>query len=252
MLFIRSIIFLIGQAIITLLYFPLTLFAVFLPVRRKVSLISGWGWLVIKWLRLSCGLDFSVQGVENLPATPFVALVNHQSAWETTALLFLLPPHCWVLKKELLRIPVFGWGLALAKPIAIDRSQNKAALKQLLAQGKERLQDGLCVVICPQGTRKPPGEFGRFNVGGAMLAVRNQVPVVPIAHNAGSFWPRRGLLKFPGTIELVIGEAIETKNNSADQVNDQARQWIEQTLASLESGITTDTAMPLENKPEPH
>ena len=164
----------------------------------------------------------------------------------------MLPAHCWVLKKELLRIPVFGWGLALAKPIAIDRSQNKAALKQLLVQGKERLESGLCVVICPQGTRRPPGEFGRFNVGGAMLAVKNQMPVVPITHNSGSFWPRKGLLKYPGTIEVIIGEAIETSGKSADQVNDQARNWIEQTLNGLESGIASHTTMPLENKPEPH
>jgi len=252
MLLIRSIIFLIGQALITLVYFPLTLFAVFLPMKKKVSLISGWGWLVIKWLKFSCNLDYSITGMDKLPQQPFVALVNHQSTWETTALLFLLPPHCWVLKRELLRIPVFGWGLALAKPIAIDRSQNKAALKQLLAQGKDRLEAGICVVICPQGTRMPPGEFGRFNVGGAMLAVKNKVPIVPIVHNAGSFWPRNGLLKYPGKIEVVIGDPIVTTENSADDVNNMARQWIETTLSHVESDAITHKEMKLENKPEPH
>ncbi len=252
MLFIRSIIFLLGQAVITLFYFPLTLLAFFLPVQKKVSVISGWGWLVIKWLKICCALDYSIKGLDKLPEAPFVALVNHQSAWETMALLFLLPPHCWVLKKELLRIPVFGWGLAQAMPIAIDRSQNKAALKQLLAQGKQRLDSGLCIVICPQGTRKVPGDFGRFNVGGAMLAVKNQVPVVPITHNSGSFWPRKGILKYPGTVEVVIGETIKTLDKSADQVNDQAKDWIERTLGKLESELTSHTTMPLENKPEPH
>ncbi len=252
MLLIRSIIFFIGQALITVVYFPITLLAIFLPVKKKVSLISGWGWLVINWLKLSCGLDYSIRGTDNLPDRPFVALVNHQSAWETTALLFLLPAHCWVLKHELLRIPVFGWGLALTKPIAIDRSQNKAALKQLLAQGTDRLKAGLCVVICPQGTRMPPGEFGRFNVGGAMLAVKNKVPIVPIVHNAGSFWPRKGLLKYPGKIEVVVGEPISTSENSADEVNNISRQWIEATLMQLESDAVTHKAMKLENKPELH
>ena len=156
MLFIRSLIFFLGQMLITVVYFPLTLLAYFLPVKKKVILISGWGWIMVKWLKLCCRLDYQVSGIENLPDEPFVALVKHQSAWETMSLLFLLPPHCWVLKKELLRIPVFGWGLAMAKPIAIDRSQSKAALKQLIEQGKQRLKDGLCVVICPEGTRMPP------------------------------------------------------------------------------------------------
>ena len=252
MLLIRSIIFFIGQALITLIYFPLTLLAIFLPNKKKVSLISGWGWLVIKWLKLSCGLDYSIKGMENIPDQPFIALVNHQSAWETTALLFLLPPHCWVLKKELLRIPVFGWGLALAKPIAIDRTQNKAALKQLLVQGKDRLESGLCVVICPQGTRMRPGEFGRFNVGGAMLAVRSKVPVVPITHNSGSFWPRKGFLKYPGTVEVIVGQAIMTDDKSADKVNNQAREWIETTLTHLETGNVNHKETTLENKPELH
>ena len=235
MLFIRSLLFFLGQVVITVVYFPLTLLAYFLPVKKKVSLISGWGWIMIKWLNLSCGLDYKVSGLDNLPAAPFIALVKHQSAWETMSLLFLLPPHSWVLKKELLRIPIFGWGLALAKPIAIDRSQSKAALKQLLQQGKDRLEDGLCVVICPEGTRMAPGVTGKFNAGGSMLASQAKVPIVPIAHNSGSFWQRKGFIKRPGTIQVVIGEPIDSMSNSASEMNAQSKQWIEQTVEQLEA-----------------
>ena len=235
MLLIRSIIFFVGQMLITVLYFPLTLLAFFLPLKKKISLISGWGWLMIKWLKICCQLDYKISGLENLPKQPFIALVKHQSAWETMSLLFLLPPHCWVLKKELLRIPVFGWGLAMAKPIAIDRSRSKAALKQLLQQGTERLKDGLCVVICPEGTRIAPGETGKFNVGGSMLASRAQVPVVPIAHNSGSFWEHGGLIKRPGTIQLVIGKPMDPQTHSASEINAQSKQWIESTVQELEA-----------------
>ena len=235
MLFIRSLIFFLGQVVITVVYFPLTLLAYFLPLKKKISLISGWGWLMVQWLKLCCGLDYKITGLENLPDQPFIALVKHQSAWETMSLLFLLPPHSWVLKKELLRIPVFGWGLAMAKPIAIDRSQSKAALKQLLQQGKDRLENGLSVVICPEGTRMAPGLTGKFNAGGSMLASQAQVPVVPIAHNSGSFWRRNSFLKRPGTIQLVIGEPIDPGSNSASEMNAQSKQWIEQTVTRLEA-----------------
>ena len=170
-----------------------------------------------------------------MPDQPFIALVKHQSAWETMSLLFLLPPHCWVLKKELLRIPIFGWGLALAKPIAIDRSQSKAALKQLLQQGKDRLGKGLSVVICPEGTRIAPGTSGKFNAGGSMLASQAKVPVVPIAHNSGSYWQRNSFIKRPGTIKLVIGQVIDPAMHSASEINSLSKQWIEETVQGLES-----------------
>ena len=220
---------------ITVVYFPLTLLAVFLPIKKKVSLISGWGWLITKWLKICCRLDYRVRGLENIPDQPFVALVKHQSAWETIALLFLLPPHCWVLKKELLRIPIFGWGLALAKPIAIDRSQSKAALKQLIEQGRQRLNDGLNVVICPEGTRMPPGTTGKYNVGGSILASKCNVPVVPVAHNSGSFWQRKGFIKYPGVVEVMIGESIDSDLHSASEINEMAKQWIEQSVRELEN-----------------
>lgn len=235
MLYIRSTIFLLGQVTITVLYFPFTLLAYFFPLKKKVSMISGWGWIVIKWLKLCCNLDYEVKGLENLPNQPFVAMVKHQSAWETISLLFILPTHCWVLKKELLRIPIFGWGLALAKPIAIDRAQSKAALKQLLQQGKDRLEKGLNVVICPEGTRMAPGVTGKFNAGGSMLASQAKVPVVPIAHNSGSYWKRNSFIKRPGTIQMVIGKPIDPQFHSASEINAQCKQWIEQTVQRLEA-----------------
>lgn len=220
------------------MYFPLTLVTYFLPLKIKISVLGGWGWLMIKWLKLCCRLDYKVSGLENLPGQPFIAVVKHQSAWETMSLLFILPSHSWVLKKELLRIPIFGWGLAFSKPIAIDRSQSKAALKQLLQQGKDRLKEGINIVICPEGTRMAPGVTGKFNAGGSILASQAQVPVVPIAHNSGSFWQRNSFIKKPGTIQLVIGKPIYPQSNSASEINAQCKQWIEQTVQGLEALVT--------------
>lgn len=188
---------------------------------------------MVAWLRITCGLTYRVTGMENIPDYAVVVLSNHQSTWETIAFQAFLPPQVWVLKRELLWIPFFGWILMAIRSIAIDRSSGTSAMEQLMEQGQQRLDDGLNVVIFPEGTRKPWGKPGRFKLGGALLAERCGATVVPIAHNAGYFWPRHSLVKKPGTIDLVIGKPIMTEGLTANQINKQAQDWIIKTASEL-------------------
>ena len=147
----------------------------------------------------------------------------------------LFPPQVYVLKRELLRVPFFGWGLACLEPIAIDRKAGRAAVAQVIEQGKNRLAKGYWVMVFPEGTRIAAGRAGKYKIGGAMLATESSCPVVPVAHNSGEFWPRRGFLKRPGTITVRIGPTIATKGREAEAVLEEARSWIEATMADISS-----------------
>jgi 1-acyl-sn-glycerol-3-phosphate acyltransferase len=185
-------------------------------------------------LRALCGLRYRVTGLENLSRDNAILLSKHQSAWETIALVGILPrPQTWVLKRELLWVPFFGWCLAQFKPIAIDRGAGRKAIRQLLDQGARVLDEGRWVVIFPEGTRVPVGERGRYAPGGAMLAEKTGRQIIPIAHNAGVFWARRNMRKYPGVIDVVIGPAIETRHRRAQDINREVEEWIEATVASL-------------------
>ncbi len=234
MLLLRSTLFLLGQIItapiftfIALLSLPLA------PVTRNV-LISGWARSMIWWLRITCNIKHEIQGLENIPETPSIILAKHQSAWETLAFQAIFPTQVYVLKRELLWIPIFGWGLAMSSPIAIDRSAGREALKKLVAQGKARLSKGLWVVIFPEGTRKAPGERGKYHIGGAWLATHTETQVVPVAHNAGKFWAKNSFIKKPGVIQIHIGKPIQTVNVKTDALNSQVEHWIESEMATLD------------------
>lgn len=214
-------------------YGALALLAGALPRIWTYRVARAWVNSVLWLLRRACRLDFVVEGRENLPATPCVVLLKHSSAWETLAQLAIFPRQTWVLKRELMWVPVFGWVLALLKPIAIDRKGGGAAVQQVLAQGKARLAEGLYVMIFPEGTRMPAGQTRRYGMSGALLAAAAQVPIVPVAHNAGYFWPRRGWLKRAGTIRMVVGEPIETAGADARELNERVQRWIEGTLERL-------------------
>ncbi len=178
-------------------------------------------------LRIICGIRYRVVGAENIPKTPSIVLSKHQSAWETLAFQKIFPPQVWVLKKELLRIPFFGWGLAMTSPIAIDRSSGKAALEQVVEQGRDRLNQGFWVVIFPEGTRIAPGKKGKYRIGGAWLATHTNFQVVPVAHNAGEFWGRNSFIKRPGTITVSIGAPIDPTGMEAGELNAKVEAWIE-------------------------
>ena len=226
MLFIRSSLFFIGQLItapiftlIALLAWPVN------PILRN-QLISGWARSMIWWLRVTCNVRHEISGMENIPDTPCIILAKHQSTWETFAFQAIFPTQVYVLKRELLWIPIFGWGLAMTSPIAINRASGREALKQLVSKGQARLAQGLWVVIFPEGTRMRPHQQGKYHIGGAWLACQTKTPVLPVAHNAGHCWPK-GFIKQAGVIKLHIGPAIATADLKADALNLKVEQWIE-------------------------
>ncbi len=240
MQFLRSLLFLFGQVASAALFSLLAILAFPLPAVSRARLIAGWAHFVLWWLRLTCGLTHRVRGLHHLPRDPCVILSKHQSAWETIAFQVIFPPQAWVLKRELLWIPIFGWGLAASRPVAIDRSTGVKALEKLARQGASRIKEGRYVVVFPEGTRVRPGEKRRYNPGGAMLAVRAGVPVVPVAHNAGSYWPRRGFIKRSGVIQVVVGPPIPVEGVRPRQLMAQAEAWIEATMADIELSPGTE------------
>lgn len=196
----------------------------------------NWASVNLWLLRKLCGLDMVVEGLERVPAEPCVLYWKHESVFEVMAGAVALPPQTWVAKRELMWLPFFGWGLALLKPIAINRAAGRTAVKQVISQGQERLKQGLCVVIYPEGTRVLPGQEHRFGISGAALAKAAGRPILPIAHNAGDFWPRRSWLKHPGTVRVVIGPPIETADLTPEQITRAGREWIAATMEQISPG----------------
>jgi 1-acyl-sn-glycerol-3-phosphate acyltransferase len=194
-----------------------------------VAWVDSMFWL----LRRLCGLDYRVEGLEHLPKRSSIVLIKHSSAWETLAQLKIFPQQTWVLKRELMWVPIFGWVLWLLSPIAIDRRGGGAAVQQVVDQGRERLMAGVWVMVFPEGTRMPAGQTRRYGLSGVLLASAMGLPVIPVAHNAGYYWPRRGWLKRPGTIRVVIGAPIETRGVEPRLVNERAQRWVEDTLARI-------------------
>lgn len=228
-LYLRSTLFWLGWALSTVLLASVVVLLFWLPFRLRYAIATLWPPFNLWWLKLTCDLDFRVIGREHLAEVEGAGIImgKHQSTWETIALQRLFPPTVWVLKRELLFIPFFGWGLALTKPIAIDRKAGRKAVEQLVTQGRARLDEGLWVVVFPEGTRVAPGQTRRYKLGGAVLASRTGRPVVPVAHNAGEFWPRHSFIKRPGTITVVIGPPISTEGKPPEVINDEVRDWIE-------------------------
>ncbi len=206
-----------------------------LSYERLCEMANAWGRSNLYLLRQVCHLDYHISGLDNVPERGCIVMSKHQSAWETLALRALLPPHqTWVLKRELMRIPVFGWALAAAEPIAIDRGAGRKAVRQVIEQGKAALDKGRIVVIFPEGTRVAPGQHKKYGLGGALLAEHSGgYPIVPIAHNAGVFWARRGIIKYPGTIQVVVGSPIETRGKNAKQIIAEVEEWIESRMREL-------------------
>jgi 1-acyl-sn-glycerol-3-phosphate acyltransferase len=229
----RSALFALGLALVTPPYALFALLTFPLPRMMRYRLISGWSRIVILMARTILGIEWRVEGREHLPPQPSVILAKHQSAWETMAFQIIFPPQVLVLKRELLWIPFFGWGLALMSPIAIDRSRGLAALREIARRGRERLQQGFWVVVFPEGTRVAPGAVREYHPGGAWLACASGALVVPVAHNAGLLWPRNAFLKRPGTVTVRIGPPIDAANRDAKTVNHLAKTWIEEQQRAL-------------------
>ncbi len=233
MIFLRSLAFAVALVLITPPYSLIAMATFPLPRLARFRIIAGWSRLVIWLARVVLGIHYRVRGRENLPSRPAVILSKHQSAWETLAFQVIFPPHVLVIKRELLWIPFFGWGLALASPIAIDRSRGVKALKRMAELGRDRLAQGFWIAIFPEGTRVRPGERREYHVGGAWLAVQCRAPVVPVAHNAGLFWEKNAFIKRPGTVTVEIGAPIESAGVDPSALNAQVEQWIESRMTTL-------------------
>jgi 1-acyl-sn-glycerol-3-phosphate acyltransferase len=215
-----------GVAVLISALLPLT-------IEQRYVIPRNWG-LFHTWLaKVVCGLDYVVEGRENLPDGPFVSLWKHSSTWDTLAQMFVVPTAAWLLKREVTWIPIVGWAVSTYQPIAINRRAGHSAVNQVVKQGKERLAAGMGVIVYPEGTRVAPGQTRKYGISGALLAKEAGVPVVPIAHNSAYLWPRRSPLKKKGTIYVVIGTPIDPRGMDPRQVNEQAQQWIEGTIAQL-------------------
>ena len=223
-----------------LLWCSLSFFvAPFLPFRIRYRFINVyWCRFALVLVRLFLGIKVKVTGAEHIPERPCVIVSNHQSTWETFFLSAYFQPLSQVLKRELLYVPFFGWAMAMLRPIAIDRDNPKVALKQVASKGDKLLKEHTWVLIFPEGTRVPFGQIGKFSRSGAALAVNADLPVLPIAHNAGKYWPKEGWGKRAGTIEVVIGEPMWAEGSgprAIAELNDRAAAWNEKTQREMGS-----------------
>lgn len=233
MLFIRSLFFYLGQTISTLVFVPICLLAYPLSFHARYYIVTRWTVFNLWWLKLCCGVHYRIEGRENIPQQPGIVMCKHQSAWETLALQLLFVPQVWILKRELLQIPIYGWGLASMQPIAIERSSAIKSFRQIVEQGCERLKKDLWVIIFPEGTRVAPDSRQKYLPGGGLLAEKSGAMITPVAHNAGYLWPRNSFIKQPGTITMVIGPVIDPAGKSASEITREVEQWIEETVQTL-------------------
>jgi 1-acyl-sn-glycerol-3-phosphate acyltransferase len=219
----------------TLLYAMIVLVLFWLPSQKLYAVARSWSRSQMWMLEKLCGLSYRVEGLANIPSGAHVSMWKHSSAWETIAQAQILPAQAWVLKRELMWIPLVGWAMRCLKPIAINRRAGASAVNQVVQQGTRRLAEGLWILIFPEGTRVAPGETRKYGISGALLASKAGVKIVPIAHNAGFFWPRRGWIKKPGVIQVAIGTPIDAGGRDPRELNDQVRSWIETELAKMDA-----------------
>ena len=175
-----------------------------------------------------CGMKVVVEGQENIPDEPSVIMIKHTTTLETYGHVPFFPTTAWVVKRELVWAPIFGWAIGLVlEPIAIKRSARSNSVKQVISKGKKKLAKGVWVTIFPEGTRMPPGETRRYGVSGAALARDAGCKIVPVAHNAGDFWGRRSIIKRPGKVRFCIGPPVDAAGRDPKETNVIVQDWIE-------------------------
>lgn len=233
MILVRSVLYQLILFVVVIPYFGLVFCTAPLPRLVRWRVIAGWPRFAFWLSRRLLGIRYEVRGAANIPAEPCVILSKHQSAWETLAYTSIFPPHVYVIKRELLWLPFFGWGLGLMSPIAINRADRKRAMRRLIELGGERLAQGFSIMVYPEGTRIAVGRRGIYKLGGAVVAVNNNARVLPVAHNAGLVWPRNSFLKSPGKVTVVIGPPIDTAGKTAEEVMRRVEDWIEGEMALL-------------------
>jgi 1-acyl-sn-glycerol-3-phosphate acyltransferase len=232
---VRSLAFLLYQLVVTPLYAAAMLATFWLPPVPRYRMARSWCRVNLAGARMICGIHWKIEGAENIPPgdVPHVVLAKHSSTWETLALNMLFPPLAFVAKKELLSIPFFGWGFALASPITIDRRAGIDAMQQIIRQGRERLRTGFWIVIYPEGTRIRAGTRSRWKTGGARLALSLDTPVLPVAHNAGWLWPKGVFGKRAGMVTVSIGRPIHPAGRDVQSLTTEVETWIENEVARL-------------------
>ena len=234
MLAFRSLLFYLGYVSVTVVWATLSVAVAWaMPLRRRYDFIVGcWTRIALWWLRITCNIRVTVRGLSHLPDEPCIFLVKHESTWETLWMQTLVSPQATLIKRELLRIPFWGWAFSMVRPIAIDRGNPRTALRQFIEQGKDRLGRGMYVTLFPEGTRLPTGVVGKFYRGGAALAAATGRPVVVVAHNAGRRWPR-GFQKTPGTIVVEMSPPFCTQGQKSSEINAMCEAWLQATTARL-------------------
>jgi 1-acyl-sn-glycerol-3-phosphate acyltransferase len=231
-LYLRSLSFVIIVPLYAVIYSFVCVASYPLPLRYRSPIVMFWTRSVIWLCKHICKIDYQIEGLENVKHDKNgIIMSKHQSTWETYFLQGFIPETAIILKRELLWIPFFGWGLAATDPIAINRNDTSSAMAQIIKQGKKFLAHGRWIIVFPEGTRVPYGTVGKYRLGGARLAVETGYPVLPVAHNAGKFWPKRKFLKYPGTVKIVFGPLIETVGRTPEQVLDLVKTWIEETIS---------------------
>jgi 1-acyl-sn-glycerol-3-phosphate acyltransferase len=218
---------------VTLLIAILLVMIFYAPLKARIGLIKIWINYSLGLLHYICGLKYRIEGLENVPQHGFILMSKHSSTWETIALQKFFGPMVWVVKRELTRIPIFGWGLMAVNAIALNRGTGRKAINQLIQESKRRMDQGRILMLFPEGTRVLPMEQKPFKVGGAIVSEKTGYAVLPIAHNAGEFWPRHSWIKWPGTIRLVIGKPIEPEGKKSDQIIGEVKQWITSTCNEI-------------------
>lgn len=239
----RSLVFTTFLFVSTFVYAIVVLAVGWLPPRKLYRVADSWSRTQLWMLGKLCNLHYVVEGLENLPSGAHVSMWKHSSAWETIAQASIFPPQSWVLKRELMWIPMVGWAVKCLKPIAINRSAGAAAVNQVVEQGKQRLAEGLWILIFPEGTRVAAGESRKYGISGALLASRAGCKIVPVAHNAGYFWPRRGWVKKPGVITVRIGPPVEAAGRDPRELNEQIRTWIEDQIRTMPNTVAAPSTI---------
>ena len=225
MLLLRSLLYFVGSIISLILISFSGLLLIFASYPTRQKYLSQWAIFCMWWLKITLNIKTNVIGRENIINSSCIIISNHQSTWETLAFQTIFPAHTWVLKRELLWLPVFGWSLALLKPIIINRGEKLNAIKKVIKQGADRLEKGISIVIYPEGTRQPYKKLGVYQNGGSAIAKKTGYSIVPVYHNAGKIWPKGSFIKKPGVITVVIGEAISQSNLKPSEVTENIRQW---------------------------
>jgi 1-acyl-sn-glycerol-3-phosphate acyltransferase len=205
------------------------------PVYR---IARAWLSLSVSGARVILGIRTRITGMDNLPVgekSPAVLLVKHQSTFETFLMPAIMPhPLAYVFKKELLYVPFFGWSIGRLDMIHIDRSLRTQAFKKVVAQGKERLAEGVWIIMFPEGTRIPRGQKGVYETSGTRLAVQTGAPVIPIAVSSAKCWPRRAFLKTPGVVDVSIGKPIPSVGRHHKELMQEVETWIETEMRRLD------------------